>query len=66
MTYDKLRGNLMAYEQHNINWYNKDDKKKIVAFTIEISDTSEEENENQDDLMTLINHGVREMLRQRR
>jgi len=35
MTYDELRGNLMAYEQIHINRYNKDDKKKMVAFTAE-------------------------------
>jgi len=35
MIYDELRGNLMAYEQIHISRYNKDDKKKMVAFTAE-------------------------------
>ena len=35
MTYDWLRRNLMAYEKNHINRYNKDDKKKVVAFTTE-------------------------------
>ncbi|XP_049381170.1 uncharacterized protein LOC125845670 [Solanum stenotomum] len=35
MIYDELCGNLMAYEQIHINRYNKDDKKKMVAFTAE-------------------------------
>ena len=45
MTYNELRGNLMAYEQNHINRYNKDDKKKIVAFTGETSDIGEEVDE---------------------
>lgn len=35
MTYDELRGNLMAYEHNHIQRYQKDDKKKSVAFKAE-------------------------------
>ena len=45
MTYDELRGNLMAYEQQHINRYNNDDKKNIVAFTTETSDIGVEVDE---------------------
>ena len=46
MTYDELRGNLMAYEQNHINRYNKDDKKKTVAFIGETLQNEEEDDEN--------------------
>ena len=48
MTYDELRGNLMAYEENHINTYNKDDKKKTMAFIGETLQTEEEADENQD------------------
>ena len=38
----------MAYEQNHINRYNKDDKKKTMAFTGETLQTEEEADENQD------------------
>ena len=66
MTYDELRGNLMYYEQNHINRYNKDEKKKVVAFKIEISNIEEEVNEYQREGMTLINRGVKQMFRRRR
>uniref|UniRef100_M1E0R9 CCHC-type domain-containing protein n=1 Tax=Solanum tuberosum TaxID=4113 RepID=M1E0R9_SOLTU len=66
MTYDELRGNLMAYEKNHINRYNKDDKKNTVAFTAERTEIEEEADENQDEGMALINQGVRQILRQRR
>jgi len=40
-------------------------KKKIVAFTTEISEVGEEGDEYQDGGMTLINRGVKQMRRQR-
>ncbi|XP_015169912.1 uncharacterized protein [Solanum tuberosum] len=57
MTYDKLRGNLMAYEQNHINRYNKDDKKETVVFTTETSKIGEEADEDQDEGLALINRG---------
>ena len=45
MTYDEIRGNLMAYEQNHINRYNNDDKKNIVAFTTETSNIGVEVDE---------------------
>ena len=48
MTYDELRGNIMAYEQNHIYRYNKHDKKKIVAFIGFILETKEEADENHD------------------
>ena len=56
----------MSYEHNYTNWYNKDDKKKTVAFTTEASKIGEEIDENQDEIMALINRGVRQMLWQRR
>ena len=38
----------MAYEQNHINGYNKDDKKKIVAFISVTLENEEEADENQD------------------
>lgn len=32
ITYDELRGNIMAYEHNHIQRYQSDDKKKLVAF----------------------------------
>lgn len=52
----------MSYEHNYTNWYNKDDKKKTVAFTTEASKIGEEIDENQDEIMALINRGVRQML----
>lgn len=46
MTYNELRGNLMAYEHNHIKRYKKDDKNKIVALTVE---TTREVNENRDE-----------------
>ncbi|KAH0755142.1 hypothetical protein KY290_025412 [Solanum tuberosum] len=46
--------------------YNKDDKKKTVAFTAETSEIGEKADENQDEGIALINRGVRQMLIQRR
>jgi len=46
--------------------YNKDDKKKTVAFTPETSEIGKEVGEDQDERMTLINQRVIQMLRQRR
>lgn len=66
MTYDDLRGNIMAYEQIHINRYKKYDKKKRVAFIVYTSDVGDEADENQDERMTLITRGVRKMLKQRR
>ncbi|KAH0673702.1 hypothetical protein KY290_025952 [Solanum tuberosum] len=65
MTYDELRGNLMAYEQNHINRYQKDDKKKTVAFSVAPTEVEEDIDETQSEGMALINHGVRQMLRQR-
>ena len=48
MTYDELRGNLMAYEENHINRYNNDDEKKTMAFIGETLQTEEEADENQD------------------
>lgn len=42
----ELRGNLMAYKQNHINRYNKDDKNKMMAFTIETPDIGEKIDEN--------------------
>lgn len=66
MTYDELRGNLIAYEQNHINRYNKNDKRKIEAFTTGTLEIEEEIDESQSEGMILINCGVRQMLRQRR
>lgn len=46
MTYGKLRGNLMAYEQNHINWYNKEEKKKTMAFIAETTKIKEDVDEN--------------------
>ena len=48
MTYDELRVNLMAYEHNHITWYNKDDKKKTMAFIGVTLETEEEADENRD------------------
>jgi len=58
LTYDKLRGNLMAYEQNHINRYHRDDKRKTVAFTSGTPEVEEEIDETQSEGMTLINRGV--------
>ena len=44
--YDEVIGNFIAYEQNNINRYNKEDKKNMVAFTVVTSRIGEEVNEN--------------------
>ena len=56
----------MAYEHNHINRYNKDEKKKSVAFTVETSDIGDEVDEYQSEGMTLINRGVKQLLRKRR
>lgn len=56
----------MSYEQNHISRYNKDDKKKRVAFADETADAGEEADENQDEGMALITRGVRQTLKQRR
>ncbi|KAH0646552.1 hypothetical protein KY284_034436 [Solanum tuberosum] len=66
MTYDELRGNLMAYEQNHINRYNKDEKKKTVAFNVEVYEVEEEVDEASSEGMAFITRGVRQMLRQRK
>ena len=48
MTYDELRGNLMAYEENHINRYTKDNKTKAMAFIGETLQTEEEADENHD------------------
>ena len=48
MTYDELRGYLMSYEKNHINRYNKDDKKKTMAFIGVTLETEEEADENRD------------------
>ena len=53
----------MTYEQNHINRYNKDEKKKSVAFTTETSDVGDEIDEYQSEGMTLINRRVKQMLR---
>ena len=42
MTYDELCENVITYEQNHINKYNKNDKKKIVAFTAKTFKAGEE------------------------
>ena len=59
MKYDELRGNLMTYEQNQINKYNKDDKKKTDALKNETSDNEQEVDEYQNEGMTFINKGVK-------
>ena len=66
ITYDELRGNLIAYELNHINRYNKNDKKIILAFMAETTDIEEEVDEYQCEGMTLIYKGVEKVLRQRR
>ncbi|KAH0765629.1 hypothetical protein KY285_001500 [Solanum tuberosum] len=60
MTYDELRGNLMAYEQNHINIFHKDDKRKKVAFKAGTTEVEEEIDETQSEGMALINQGVRQ------
>lgn len=63
ITYDELRGNLIAYELNHINRYNKNDKKIILAFMAETTDIEEEVDEYQCEGMTLIYKGVEKVLR---
>lgn len=63
MTYDELRGYLMYYEQNHIHRYNKENKRKTWHSHLKV-DIRKEVDENQDEGMTLINRGVRHMLRQ--
>lgn len=56
----------MAYEQNNINRYNKEENKKVVAFISALPETEEENDEENSDGTTLINCGVRYMLRKKK
>lgn len=60
MTYNELRGNIIAYEQNHIKGYNKNDKKKTLALTAETTDILEEVENIK---AKLINKGVKLMLR---
>lgn len=64
-TYERLRDNLFAYEQNHINRYRKDDKKKPISFSAIRSGEDENIDENNNKRMSLINRGVRKILRQR-
>ncbi|KAH0725399.1 hypothetical protein KY284_001264 [Solanum tuberosum] len=66
MTYDELRGNIMAYEQNHINRFHKDDKRKIVAFTAGTTAVEVEIDETQSEGMSLISQGVRQRPQQER
>ncbi|XP_059315394.1 uncharacterized protein LOC132066004 [Lycium ferocissimum] len=41
-TYDELRGNLMAFEKNHIQRYQKDEKKKMVAFKSQAEESDDE------------------------
>lgn len=66
MTYDELRGNIIAYEQNHIKRHAKEEKKKSVAFNVSNHEDEEHEAEEDNEGYALINHGVIDILRQRR
>ncbi|XP_059291073.1 uncharacterized protein LOC132044597 [Lycium ferocissimum] len=41
-TYDELRGNLIAFEKNHIQRYQKDEKKKVVAFKAQVEESDDE------------------------
>lgn len=65
MTYDELRGNLIAYEQNHINNYSKEERKKVVAFNAVTPGEEKHTDEDNNEGVALINRGVSQILRQR-
>lgn len=65
MTYDGLQSNRLSYEQNHINRHNKEEKKKPIAFSVINSEEDENIEEDHNEGMALINHGRRQILRQR-
>ncbi|XP_060187573.1 uncharacterized protein LOC132616852 [Lycium barbarum] len=59
-TYDELRGNLIAFEKNHIQRYQKDEKKKVVAFKAQVEESDDDFKEEE---VAMISRHVIEAMR---
>ncbi|XP_060170564.1 uncharacterized protein LOC132601497 [Lycium barbarum] len=62
-TYDELRGNLIAFEKNHIERYQKDEKKKVVAFKAQVEESDDDFKEEE---VAMISRHVIEAMRRSR
>ncbi|XP_060210332.1 uncharacterized protein LOC132637231 [Lycium barbarum] len=62
-TYDELRGNLIAFEKNHIQRYQKDEKKKVVAFKAQVEESDDDFKEEE---VAMISRHVIEAMRRSR
>ncbi|XP_060177966.1 uncharacterized protein LOC132607904 [Lycium barbarum] len=62
-TYDELRGNLIAFEKNHIQRYQKDEKKKMVAFKAQVEESDDDFKE--EEVAMISSHVIEAMRRSR-
>ncbi|XP_059302217.1 uncharacterized protein LOC132054184 [Lycium ferocissimum] len=63
-TYDELRGNLIAFEKNHIQRYQKDEKKKVVAFKARVEE-SDDDDSKEEEVAMISRHVIEAMRRSR-
>ncbi|XP_059279683.1 uncharacterized protein LOC132033660 [Lycium ferocissimum] len=63
-TYDELRGNLIAFEKNHIQRYQKDEKKKVVAFKAQVEE-SDDDDFKEEEVAMISRHVIEAMRRSR-